>query len=72
MRESSRWCRLMGMATEMNGSYCIDYPCCGHTYDDPCDAPAYDPYSDPHLCCEHEVGICQVRDLIDEMLDEYL
>ena len=47
-------------------AYCEDYPCCGHTPEDPCerqwyDEPgAFDPRVDPHVFCEHEVGICEV------------
>lgn len=47
--------------------YCEDYPCCGHTPDDPCTRQWYDSYysSDKyrtylnaHLYCDHEVGWC--------------
>lgn len=41
---------------------CEDFPCCGHTFDDPCDAPAYNPYSDPHLYCDHNTGFCDIED----------
>lgn len=47
-------------------SYCEDYPCCGHTPDDPCgpqpyDEPGhFDPLVNPHCFCEHEYGICEV------------
>lgn len=44
---------------------CEDYPCCGHTDQDPCDysgPSAADMLADPysyHLYCEHEAGYCQ-------------
>lgn len=45
---------------------CEDYPCCGHTPDDPCapqwyDAPdAFDTTVHPHALCDHENGDCEV------------
>lgn len=49
-------------------SYCEDYPCCGHTPDDPCerqpyDEPGYYDTSVPgneHALCNHEEGECNV------------
>lgn len=52
---------------------CEDYPCCGHTPDDPCgaqwyDAPdAFDVTTNPHALCDHENGDC---DVWDEDFDE--
>lgn len=49
-------------------AYCEDYPCCGHTPQDPCEAQWYDeadafnPLVNPHCFCEHEFGICEVSD----------
>lgn len=46
---------------------CEDFPCCGHTYDDPCgpqwyDAPdAFDTRVNPHALCDHEYGDCYVE-----------
>lgn len=42
---------------------CEDYPCCGHTAQDPCEAQWYDApgaFSGPHAFCEHEYGMCEV------------
>lgn len=45
---------------------CEDYPCCGHTPQDPCsaqwyDAPdAFDTTVHPHALCDHESGDCDV------------
>ena len=47
---------------------CEDFPCCGHTYDDPCepqwyDAPGAFDTSRPgnkHALCEHADGFCAV------------
>ncbi len=50
-------------ATLING-HCEDYPCCGHTEQDPCrrewyDHPdAFNPLVNRHAFCEHEAGIC--------------
>jgi hypothetical protein len=49
-------------------TYCEDYPCCGHTPDDPC---ARQPYDEPgyydttirgneHALCNHAEGECNV------------
>lgn len=51
-------------------AYCEDYPCCGHTPEDPCerqpyDEPGYYDTSIPgneHALCDHEVGECSVYD----------
>lgn len=46
---------------------CEDYPCCGHTPTDPCeaqwyDAPdAFDTTINPHALCDHEFGECNVE-----------
>jgi hypothetical protein len=53
---------------------CEDYPCCGHTPDDPClpqyyDAPGYYDTSirgNEHNLCDHEFGECNVDDYYDE------
>lgn len=48
--------------------YCEDYPCCGHTPDDPCDyagPTADDIMANPakyHLGCDHEAGYCRYED----------
>lgn len=58
-------------ATLTNG-HCEDYPCCGHTPDDPCtrewyDHPdAFNPLVNPHCFCEHEYGICDVEPYPDD------
>lgn len=57
-------------------AYCEDYPCCGHTPDDPCgrqpyDEPGYYDTSRPgneHALCDHENGECDVE--YDEPEDE--
>ena len=41
--------------------FCEDYPCCGHTPDDPCTREWYDDvdwhaYSAKHAGCDHEAG----------------
>jgi len=49
-------------------SYCEDFPCCGHTPQDPCDRQPYDEpgYFDTtisgneHALCDHENGECNV------------
>lgn len=49
-------------------SRCEDYPCCGHTNDDPCgrqpyDEPGYFDTSRPgneHALCDHAAGVCDV------------
>lgn len=52
---------------------CEDYPCCGHTPQDPCepqwyDKPgAFDTTKNPHALCDHENGECDVVD--DEDLE---
>lgn len=58
-------------------TYCEDYPCCGHTYDDPCgrqpyDEPGYYDTSRPgneHALCNHAEGECNV-DFYDDEPDE--
>lgn len=40
---------------------CEDFPCCGHTFDDPCSGSTYNPYNDPHLMCDHDYG-CELDD----------
>lgn len=58
-------------ATLING-HCEDYPCCGHTEQDPCrrewyDHPdAFNPSVNPHCFCEHEYGICEVEEYDDD------
>jgi len=50
-------------------SYCEDYPCCGHTPQDPCERQPYDEpgYYDTtvrgqeHRLCDHENGECNVE-----------
>jgi len=59
-------------AEEKPNGRCEDYPCCGHTPDDPCtrqwyDHPdAFDERVNPHCFCEHEFGFCNVADRADE------
>lgn len=52
--------------------YCEDYPCCGHTPDDPC---GYQPYDNPqrmyewaqrHSYCDHEAGIYECEEYGDD------
>lgn len=56
--------------------YCEDYPCCGHTDEDPCspqwyDAPdAFDPSVNPHCFCDHSDGWCEVEVDEDYLEDE--
>jgi hypothetical protein len=48
---------------------CEDYPCCGHTDDDPCGPQWYDKPGafdttipgNEHALCEHEAGFCEVE-----------
>lgn len=53
-------------------AYCEDYPCCGHTPEDPCDRQwydepgAFDVSVNPHAFCEHEYGICEADEWGDE------
>lgn len=59
-------------------AYCEDYPCCGHTPQDPCERQPYDEpgYYDTtrpgneHALCEHEYGICDVDYYGDEECDD--
>jgi hypothetical protein len=54
--------------------YCEDFPCCGHTSEDPCgrqpyDEPGYYDTSVPgqeHRLCDHENGECNVEEYDDE------
>jgi hypothetical protein len=47
---------------------CEDFPCCGHTADDPCDysgPTSADILADPakyHLGCDHNAGYCDYED----------
>lgn len=49
---------------------CEDYPCCGHTFDDPCGRQWYDEPGafdtsrpgNEHALCDHENGICEVEE----------
>jgi hypothetical protein len=58
-------------------AYCEDYPCCGHTPQDPCERQPYDEpgYYDTsirgneHALCDHENGECDV-DYDEECNDE--
>jgi hypothetical protein len=53
---------------------CEDYPCCGHTPDDPCEPQWYDKpgafdtsrSGNEHALCQHEDGICEVEDDFDD------
>lgn len=55
-------------------TYCEDYPCCGHTPEDPCSQQWYDRPGafdtsipgNEHALCEHEVGICNVEPDFDD------
>jgi hypothetical protein len=55
---------------------CEDYPCCGHTNDDPCgpqwyDAPgAFDTSINPHALCDHENGDCDVDPYDEDYEDD--
>jgi hypothetical protein len=58
--------------TLVNG-YCEDYPCCGHTPDDPCtrewyDHPdAFNPSVNPHCFCDHADGWCSVEEYEEDV-----
>ena len=47
---------------------CEDFPCCGHTPDDPCerqwydDPDAFNPTVNPHCFCDHADNWCVVDD----------
>lgn len=51
---------------------CEDYPCCGHTDQDPCERQWYDKEGafdisvNEHAFCDHENGICETDDEDDE------
>lgn len=51
--------------------YCEDYPCCGHTSEDPCTRQWYDTaagkdYIWRHACCDHDAGWCEIYDYESE------
>jgi hypothetical protein len=61
---------------------CEDYPCCGHTPEDPCERQWYDEPGafdtsrpgNEHALCDHENDICEVEpdfDDDDETEEEY-
>ena len=58
------------------GGRCEDYPCCGHTDDNPCerqwyDEPdAFDTTKNPHALCDHENGECDVDYYEDEEYED--
>lgn len=50
---------------------CEDYPCCGHTPDDPCDAviPDYSTRENQikyHIGCDHNTGYCEYEEPDDD------
>lgn len=53
---------------------CEDYPCCGHTSEDPCERQPYDEPGffdtsipgNEHALCDHESGDCAVDDYDEE------
>jgi hypothetical protein len=55
-------------------AYCEDFPCCGHTAQDPCgrqwfDEPGAFDTSRPgneHALCDHENGFCEIADNSDD------
>lgn len=57
-------------------NYCEDYPCCGHTEQDPCRREWYDDpvqmhaYVSKHLYCDHEAGIYDCEGYGDDDDDE--
>ena len=59
-------------------SQCEDYPCCGHTPDDPCERQWYDEPGafdtsrpgNEHALCDHKNGICEVELDDDDEADE--
>lgn len=59
-------------------AYCEDYPCCGHTREDPCERQWYDEpgafdTSKPgneHALCDHPNGDCLVPEPDDELPDD--
>lgn len=58
-------------------AYCEDYPCCGHTPEDPCDytgPTAADMSADParyHLGCDHEAGECRYEEWDEDEEEEW-
>lgn len=52
--------------------YCEDYPCCGHTPEDPCEYQSYDnphrmyEWAQAHSYCDHEAGIYECDDIYNE------
>lgn len=54
---------------------CEDYPCCGHTPADPCDAQwydepdAFDLSRNPHAFCDHAEGFCDAEYADDDEHD---
>lgn len=44
---------------------CEDFPCCGHVDGLGCNWTPESVYNDPHLLCDHEVGVCEVADNTD-------
>jgi hypothetical protein len=58
---------------------CEDYPCCGHTDQDPCERQWYDEPSafdtskpgNEHALCDHEAGICDVYEDVDDDEEEF-
>lgn len=58
---------VMRDRAEKPTGFCEDYPCCGHTPDDPCtrqwyDHPdAFNPSVNPHCFCDHAEGICEAE-----------
>jgi hypothetical protein len=51
--------------------YCEDYPCCGHTPDDPCTRQWYDTAAGRqhmmrHSMCDHDAGYCEMDEYDDE------
>lgn len=40
---------------------CEDYPCCGHTDGLGCNWTPESVYSDPHLLCDHNIGVCEAE-----------
>jgi hypothetical protein len=58
---------------------CEDYPCCGHTPEDPCERQWYDEPGafdtsrpgNEHALCDHENGICEVEPDFDDDEEEW-
>ena len=46
--------------------YCEDYPCCGHTDGLGCNYQPDMDFINTHAACDHEIGDCQIIDVVNE------